>query len=94
VKEVPPAGSTPVGLSVSPNPFGRLARISFNLPRATATQLGIYATDGRLVRSLPATSGAIWDGTDNSGSLVGRGVYYCRLQSPAFSSSAKMVRLE
>lgn len=94
VKETPPAGSAPVGLSVSPNPFGRLARISFNLPRALKAELGIYAVDGRLVRTLPVTSGTVWDGADNAGNRVGRGVYYCRLQGPAFSASRKLVKTE
>ncbi len=94
VKQAPPVGSVRVGLSASPNPFGRLARISFSLPRVTSAELGIYAADGRLVRTLPATSGTVWNGADNSGNRVGRGVYYCRLQGPDFSSSAKMVKTE
>jgi len=94
VKEAPPAGSVRVGLSASPNPFGRLARISFNLPRPATARLGIYGIDGRLVRTLPAISGTAWDGTANSGQLVGRGVYYCRLQGPGFISSAKLVKTE
>jgi hypothetical protein len=94
VEQPPPAGSVPVGLSVSPNPFGRLARISFNLPRANSAELGIYSADGRLVRTLPATIGIVWNGADNAGKLVGRGVYYCRLQGPAFSTTAKLVKTE
>ncbi len=94
VKQAPPAGSVPVGLTVSPNPFGRLARISFNLPRAVPAELGIYSVDGRLVRTLPATSGTVWNGADNAGKPLGRGVYYCRLQGPAFAASAKLVKTE
>ena len=94
VKQTPPAGSVPVGLTVSPNPFGRLARISFNLPRAVPAELGIYSVDGRLVRTLPATSGTVWNGADNAGKPLGRGVYYCRLQGPAFAASAKLVKTE
>jgi len=94
VKEAPPAGSVPVGLSVSPNPFGRFARISFNLPGRVRAELGIYSVDGRLVRALPATSGIVWDGIDNSGNRVGRGVYYCRLQGPDFGASRKLVKTE
>jgi hypothetical protein len=94
VEQAPPAGSVRVGLAASPNPFGRLARISFNLPRAVAAELGIYSADGRLVRTLPATSGTGWYGADNAGKRVGRGVYYCRLQGPGFSSSTKLVKTE
>jgi hypothetical protein len=94
VKQAPPAGSVPVGLAVSPNPFGRLARISFNLPRAVPAELGIYSVDGRLVRTLPATSGAVWNGANDAGKPVGRGVYYCRLQGPTISATAKLVKAE
>jgi hypothetical protein len=94
VQETPPAGSVPVGLKASPNPFGLSARISFSLPRVTSAKLGIFSVDGRLVRTLPATNGIMWNGTDNSGNRVGRGVYYCRLQGPAFSTTAKLVKTE
>jgi hypothetical protein len=94
VKEAPPVGSARVGLVANPNPFGRAARISFNVPRATKTQLAIYSVDGRLVRTLPSTSGVAWDGADNTGRMVGRGVYYCRLQAPDFSMSTKLVKTE
>ena len=94
VEQAPPAGSVRVGLTASPNPFGRRANISFNLPRRVASELGIYTADGRLVRTLPATTGITWNGTDNAGNRVGRGVYYCRLRGPDFSSSTKLVKTE
>ena len=94
VKQAPPVGSVRVGLTVSPNPFGRLARISFNLPRTTAAKLGIYSVDGRLVRTLPASNGTVWNGADNTGKPVGRGVYYCRLQGPGLSASMKLVKAD
>ena len=92
--EAPPAGSVRVGLAVRPNPFGRRATISFNLPRAVSAELGIYSVDGRLVRTLPTFSGTVWNGDDNTGNRVGRGVYYCRLQGPALSASMKLVKAE
>ena len=94
VKQAPPAGSVPVGLTIGPNPFGRLVRISFNLPRAASAELGIYAVDGRLVRTLPATSGAVWNGADDTGKPLGRGVYYCRLWGAGFSVSEKLVQVD
>jgi len=95
VAQSPPAGSIPVGLAVSPNPFGGQARISFNLPRAASAQIGIYSVDGRLVRALPATGGqVVWNGSDDAGNAVGRGVYYCRLQGSGFSVSRKLVKAE
>jgi hypothetical protein len=83
------------GISANPNPCGATARIRFNLPRAAAAELGIYSMDGRLIRALPATGEeVIWDGADNAGNPVGRGVYCCRLQGPGFSTSSKLVKTE
>ena len=94
VEQAPPAGSVRVGLAVRPNPFSRQASVSFNLPRAVAAELGIYSVDGRLIRTLPVINGTAWDGADNAGNRVGRGVYYCRLQGPDFSSSTKVIKAE
>jgi hypothetical protein len=93
--QAPAAGSTPIGLAVRPNPFGRLATIRFSLPRRTSAKLGIYSVDGRLIRALPAAGGAvIWNGADDTGKPVGRGVYYCRIQGPGFTASRKLVKVE
>jgi len=94
VEQRPPAGSVRVGLSASPNPFGEHATIRFNLSHAVSAQLGIYSVDGRLVRTLKATNRVVWNGRDNAGNRVGRGVYYCRLHGRGFSTSAKLVKME
>ena len=88
------ASTRSVGLLVSPNPFGRKTTIRLSLPRTVSAELGIYSVDGRLVRTLPSISGTVWNGDDNTGNRVGRGVYYCRLQGPALSASMKLVKAE
>lgn len=95
VAQTPTAGIRPVELAASPNPFDRQARIRFNLPRAASARVGIYSVDGRLIRALTTTGAeVVWDGADNAGRLVSRGVYYCRLQGPAFSAPTKLVKAE
>ncbi len=63
-----------------------LAQISFSLPRAATTSAGVYATDGRLLRTLwrgePLTAGShqrSWDGLDDSGQPVPSGEYEVKL---------------
>jgi hypothetical protein len=95
LEQQPTTGYVPTGLAVNPNPFGRSATIRFSLPRAASTELGIYSVDGRLVRTLQATGGLVtWDGLDNAGRQVGRGVYCCRLQGLGFGASRKIVKTE
>lgn len=48
----------------------------FVLPRAVS--LTILSPEGRIVRTLPASSAPSWDGTDASGHRVPRGVYMVR----------------
>jgi hypothetical protein len=84
-----------VGLHASPNPFGRQTTICFSLPRAASAELGIYSVDGRLIRALHATGNrVVWNGADDEGKPVGRGVYYCRLRCLGFSVSKKLVKVD
>jgi len=95
IAQTPPEGSLPVGLAASPNPFGRLTTIRFNLPRRASAGLGIYSVDGRLVRTLPTAGGRVaWNGADDAGRPLARGIYYCRLQGDGFNASRKLVKAE
>jgi hypothetical protein len=95
VSESGGAPADAVGLHAGPNPFGRKTTIRLGLPHAASAEVGIYSVDGRLIRALPATgSQVVWNGADDAGNPVGRGVYYCRLQGPAFGASRKLVKTE
>jgi hypothetical protein len=58
--------------------------VRFGIPKAGRVQIGIYDVTGRKVRSLadrifPAGEQELrWDGTDDAGNSVGRGVYFVR----------------
>jgi hypothetical protein len=68
----------------APNPFNPTTTIAFDLPRSTHVRLGIYAVDGRLVRTLldeRRSAGAhrvTWDGRDNAGRKQASGTYLYR----------------
>jgi hypothetical protein len=70
-----------------PNPFETVTTITFDLPRACLTDLSVYDVRGRLVRNLAAgtrTAGSYsvtWTGEDETGSSVGPGIYFVRLQA-------------
>jgi hypothetical protein len=82
-----------------PNPFGPTTEIRFHLHRGGPVQLTVFATDGRLVRTLAAgLMGAghhhvNWDGLDDRGRPVSAGVYLCRLETELGTLSRRMVLL-
>ncbi len=84
---------------IAPNPFNPTTKISFVTPREGLTQLAIFDTRGRQVRTLVSgrieagSHEEIWDGRDASGSFVGSGVYYARLRFETESLSVEKLTL-
>jgi DNA/RNA endonuclease YhcR with UshA esterase domain len=84
---------------IAPNPFNPSTKISFTTPKAGLTELVIFDTRGRAVRTL--VSGRLdggahtekWDGRDNAGEFVGSGVYYARLRFETKSLSVEKLTL-
>lgn len=82
-----------------PNPFSSTTTISYQLPKATHTQLSIYDLTGSLVRKLvegDKDSGSykiIWDKRNKDGEEVQSGIYFYRLQAGDFTSNKKMILL-
>ena len=80
-----PAVATLVLHPSRPNPFGREASLSFELPTRADVTFDIYSVDGRLVRTLvddemdPGTVDVTWDGRDENGRRVGNGLYFMKL---------------
>ena len=101
----PPAGR--LGLSLSgPNPLrscGQALTVRFALGAGTTSaraRLAVYDAQGRRVRSLfHGSLGAgqwlavSWDGTGDSGTLLGAGVYFLGLEAAGRSTSARVVWL-
>ena len=84
-----------------PNPFGlagEQAELRFSLAQRTSTTVRIFDAAGRQVRVLmdseleEGTHSASWDGRNDAGSMVGAGVYFCRLETPEFSAVRTLIR--
>ena len=79
-----------------PNP-GSGSRLEFTLARAARASLKVYDVQGREVRTLfeqdaaPGTFYAQWDGRDDGGARMGRGVYFARLAAGGQMSEKKLV---
>jgi alpha-glucosidase len=93
-------GRAPLSLDViQPNPFTSATRITYTLPGGVKTLLAVYDPAGRRVRALvngaePAgTHRVSWDGTDDAGTPVAAGVYFCRLSAGEQTAARSVQRL-
>ncbi len=104
--------STPTGIAeasgrlltgihrVAPNPVARRAFISYSLGAKQHTDIAVYNTVGRRVRTLasgilpPGHHTLSWDGTDDAGRRLSTGVYFCRLETDTDRSIRKLVLVE
>ena len=83
----------------SPNPAASVSRVAYRLARPGRVALRVYNVQGQLVRNLvdsaaPAGEYSVtWDGRDRSGTKVGPGVYFFRLESGADSWREKLILL-
>lgn len=84
----------------APNPFNPQTRIDYDIPKATNVRLEIYNVLGQHVKTLvdefqePGSKSVIWDGRDNSGSMVASGIYFYRMDAGEFSLTRKMMMLK
>ena len=84
-------------VTVSPNPIGGEARISYGIERDARAAVRVYDSRGTLVREL--ASGAmlagshelVWNLRDLSGRRVAAGIYYCTLTSSTGVQTAKLL---
>lgn len=93
VVEITPGHPT-FALSVSPNPFGTLASLSYWAdPGQGISELTLFDVSGREVRgwSVIGRGRIEWDGRDSSGGAIAPGVYFCRIAGPAGFLSRRVV---
>ncbi len=95
------AGATKIALSApSPNPSRGPVRFTLALPTDARTQLSVFDTQGRRVRSLH--DGALaagrhsfeWDGRDAAGRTARAGVYFVRADVPGGVQFQRVVRTQ
>ncbi len=83
-----------------PNPFNPRTTLSYALLEAAEVSLVVYNLRGEVVRTVYSgfqTAGLhqyVWDGVDESGQSISTGLYLARLQSPAATTTIKMVYLK
>ncbi len=84
----------------APNPFAAQTAISFGLPVSGNVRLNVFDMTGRLVTTIAneemaaANHTIVWDGTDSTGSPVGAGVYFCRLETAGQVLTQKMLKVQ
>ena len=82
-----------------PNPFNGRTTIAFEVDRSQPLSLRIHNVAGQRVTTLaegvyPEGMFAVaWDGRDDLGQEVASGLYLCRLRTPLFSQTRKMILL-
>ncbi|NQV17105.1 MAG: VCBS repeat-containing protein [Armatimonadetes bacterium] len=83
-------------LSNYPNPFNPKTNISFQLSEKCKISLSIYNTKGQLVKKLidnetfqKGRHSVVWNGYNDSGKLVGSGVYFYKMNLNGKSESVK-----
>jgi flagellar hook assembly protein FlgD len=100
-RDVVPEGDLTYELRANyPNPFNACTTIEFALARAMPVRLAVFATTGRLVRTLvdqQMGSGihqVHWDGRDASGRLAASGAYFYRLEAGNYSQTRRMTLVQ
>ncbi len=97
------AGSAPRAFELQqnyPNPVRHETSITYILPRAANVQLAIYNTLGQEVRRLqegllpPGRHAVKWNGLDDAGKTVARGIYFYRLQANDGVATRKLILLK
>jgi hypothetical protein len=84
---------------IQPNPFTAVTRITYTLPGRAPTLLTVYDSAGRRIRRLvdaAQTAGphsVAWDGTDEAGTPVPSGVYFCHLSIGEQTVTRRVLRL-
>ena len=88
-----------------PNPFNPETWMPYRLAEETNVMLDIYATDGRLVRSIDVghsragvyetrNKAIYWDGRNDLGESMASGVYFYHLKAGEYSATKRMVILK
>ena len=85
----------------SPNPSAGASTIRYDLPGVEEVHLGVYDVSGRRVRSLvpgrrlsAGRHQAAWDGRDDSGRAVPRGVYFYHLAAGSYVATRRVILID
>ena len=82
---------------VAPNPFNNNALVHWTLERDADVSLQVFDASGRVVRTLASgrtTAGTYttaWNGRDDTGRELARGIYFVRLKTPSEMIKTKTI---
>jgi flagellar hook assembly protein FlgD len=83
-----------------PNPFNPQTQIEYFVPRDGHVKLEIFNLLGQKIRTLvdreikKGTHVVSWDGTNDQGTFVANGIYFCQLEAENSMSTNKMILLK
>ncbi|UCF77805.1 MAG: DUF362 domain-containing protein [Candidatus Eiseniibacteriota bacterium] len=101
--EEPRTAAPHVATSLSnafPNPISAVTRIHFTIGTPGNVTVRVFDVSGRAVRTLVDESkvvgeySVVWDRRDDSGAMVGSGVFFYQLDASGFRSTRKIVVLQ
>ena len=83
--------------SAFPNPFNPSTNLRYSMKEAGDVRIEVYNVKGQILETFnnshnqPGYYQISWDGRDANGSLVGTGLYFCRMTSGKYTSTKKMI---
>jgi len=83
-----------------PNPFNPVTTLRYQLANTSDVTIDVYNILGKKVRTLiegkkAAGSYSVdWDGTNDLGVKVSSGVYFCKMTTPTFNKTVKMLMMK
>jgi hypothetical protein len=95
----PPAGFSVALSRVEPNPFTGSTEVIYSIPEGGPVRLEVFNVMGQVVRTLvdenrPAgTHTTMWSGTDDYGTRLPAGIYFCRLSAGRQNITRKVLYL-
>ena len=82
-----------------PNPFSSSTVIEYSNPNKEKVEITIFDMAGRTIKTfggnlMQSEHGKIsWDGTNENGSSIGAGIYFCQLRAGNYTETIKMILL-
>ncbi len=86
-------------LHVSPNPFSSDIKLTFRTKKSCIVKISIYSLQGNFIRTFinenkqAGKFELIWDGKDNAGNDIPKGIYIVKFQCENRISSTKIIKL-
>lgn len=86
--------------SIYPNPSRGNANIEIQASSKSLVDITIYNLRGQTIRRIKASeiskgrSTIVWDGKTDDGRAVAKGIYFCKINSPNYTLTKKMIVVE